>query len=333
MRRMIAQIKDLILSSQSKAAEAEAQSLKATTALAEAEKAGKMAEEATSKGRLSAAGQLENIVRQATLSSRTLEDQIQKATNESDEQVDCAKKSHELVSEMDALVSNIAREASHTEEGANATREKAEEGSRIVSAVVQSIDSVSRHTRALTKNLDALGNQAQGIGQIMTVITDIADQTNLLALNAAIEAARAGEAGRGFAVVADEVRKLAEKTMNATKEVESVVGAIQHGTAESIAAMNGNSEVVNQCTELATKAGEALRNILAVAVSTSDQVRGIARTSGEQTKSSSSLDACANEVSRLAGDTAKVMHEANLAVTEISSLVARIQNVVEDLKR
>ncbi|GKT21909.1 Chemotaxis methyl-accepting receptor like protein, partial [Aduncisulcus paluster] len=102
---------------------------------------------------------------------------------------------------------------------------------------------------------DNLGQQADSIGHIMSVITDIADQTNLLALNAAIEAARAGEAGRGFAVVADEVRKLAEKTVSATNEVGEAISGIQNGTASSISRMEETSKVVESSTELAGQAG------------------------------------------------------------------------------
>ncbi|MEL7641784.1 MAG: methyl-accepting chemotaxis protein [Solidesulfovibrio sp.] len=116
-------------------------------------------------------------------------------------------------------------------------REKARDGAAVVSDSVAAIGAVQELSAALKQSLASLGGQAEAIGRIMGVISDIADQTNLLALNAAIEAARAGEAGRGFAVVADEVRKLAEKTMAATKEVGQAVERIQSGVSTSISGM------------------------------------------------------------------------------------------------
>ena len=104
----------------------------------------------------------------------------------------------------------------------------------MVKSAINGIEAVHKQFTTIKNDIDQLGQQAQSIGQIMDVISDIADQTNLLALNAAIEAARAGEAGRGFAVVADEVRKLAEKTMSATKEVGQAISDIQEGTRRNI---------------------------------------------------------------------------------------------------
>ena len=113
----------------------------------------------------------------------------------------------------------------------------ADQSTYAVPQVGTAITVVDGKTSALKGSLNDLGVRAEGIGRVMSVITDIADQTNLLALNAAIEAARAGEAGRGFAVVADEVRKLAEKTVHATKEVDSAITSIQKNTGESIEAV------------------------------------------------------------------------------------------------
>ena len=136
--------------------------------------------------------------------------------------------------EMSATVMDVARSASLAAETSGNARNKAQQGASIVGQVVAGIGEVESQARGLKADMDALGRQAAGIGQVLNVISDIADQTNLLALNAAIEAARAGEAGRGFAVVADEVRKLAEKTQNATKEVETAIRGIQDETAKNV---------------------------------------------------------------------------------------------------
>ena len=333
MQHMIDQIETLIEASNSKAEEAEAQSRKAQEALKQAEAAQREAAAATFNGRLEAAGKLEAIVRRATEAAALLEEHIRRAASGAEAQLASTEKARHVVSDMQVTVSSIGREAANTEKDAGTTQAKAEEGSRIVGKVSQTIGEVNQRAQELTKTLDVLGEQAQDIGTIMNMITDVADQTNLLALNAAIEAARAGEAGRGFAVVADEVRKLAEKTMAATREVGDAVAAIQSGTAETITAMGKNGEVVTECTGLAVQAGAALQDILDVARSTADQVRGILQTSEHQAEASHELTDNTGEVKRIAEDTAQVMHEANRAVSEISELVRRIEVVVAELKR
>ena len=333
LSRMVSQIQDLIASSHAKATEAEEQSRKANAALIEAEEARKSAGKAAHQGRLDAAMQLENIVKQATHSAHLLEDQIRHATAGAEAQLSSAERAMEIVRHMSDAVQTVAKDAAVTEDKAAATREKAEEGSRMVLDVMASIDKVDQGARSLTAYLNTLGEHAEGIGTVMSVITDVADQTNLLALNAAIEAARAGEAGRGFAVVADEVRKLAEKTMEATREVGGAVRAIQQGTRDSITSMGHSAEAVSESITLAQKAGGSLKDILGVAESTADQVRAIAESSVTQAQASDALTGNTEEVGRIARDTSGKMQEAEHAVSEISVLIRQIQNVVDTLKQ
>lgn len=138
---------------------------------------------------------------------------------------------------MNMAVGEVAGSTSRTAELADDSRNEARAGKALVMDMVASMGEIEKQSRTMRQGLEHLGAQAGDIGKIMGVINDIADQTNLLALNAAIEAARAGEAGRGFAVVADEVRKLAEKTMEATKQVGGAISTIQNGTTANINAM------------------------------------------------------------------------------------------------
>jgi methyl-accepting chemotaxis protein len=193
-------------------------------------------------------------------------------------------------------------------------------------AVVDSIEQLRERAGLVDRNIRDLGTEVEAIGAIMTVISDIADQTNLLALNAAIEAARAGDAGRGFAVVADEVRKLAEKTMNATQEVGGAIKSIQDGTRRNLAAFQNATEAIDESTDLAAKAGEALDDILKVVKVADDQIRSIATASEEQA-------ATTTEVSRSVEDVNKVSDEIAGAMTESTTAVSDLARLAEELKQ
>jgi len=185
---------------------------------------------------------------------------------------------------------------------------------------------------ALKEDMSGLGKQAEGIGQILNVISDIADQTNLLALNAAIEAARAGEAGRGFAVVADEVRKLAEKTMNATKEVGQAVGDIQQSARKNIGNVEKAVRTIEEATGLANTSGQALRNIVRLVDLAADQVRSIATASEEQSAASEEINRAISEVNAIARETAQAMQESSLAVNELAQQAIALKRLIGDMQ-
>ena len=166
--------------------------------------------------------------------SVSLSSQVEQASRGATTQSDRTTETATAMEEMNATVLEVARNASSAAENTEMTTQKAREGADVVGRVVSAIGRVQEQAVALKADMTELGQRAEGIGTIIEVITDIADQTNLLALNAAIEAARAGEAGRGFAVVADEVRKLAEKTMTATTEVNQAIRAIQESSQNNI---------------------------------------------------------------------------------------------------
>jgi methyl-accepting chemotaxis protein len=226
--------------------------------------------------------------------------------------------------QMNATVMEVARNASAAAQQTADTRDQALEGARIVGESVNAILRVQQQTAALKEVMQNLGSRAEGIGQVMTVIRDIADQTNLLALNAAIEAARAGDAGRGFAVVADEVRKLAEKTMSATHEVGDAISAIQDGAQESIRNVDTTTEMVGNASQLAEQSGAALNKIVELVNLSSSQVDAIATAAEEQSAASEQIRSAMDEVNHIANEVAERMGESSNSVHSLSELASQL---------
>jgi methyl-accepting chemotaxis protein len=237
------------------------------------------------------------------------------------------------MSDMKNVALRMAGDAAGAAESAEDARRKADEGAGIVGLAVTAIEKVKEVMELLTGSMSALGNQAEAIGQVMDVINDIADQTNLLALNAAIEAARAGEAGRGFAVVADEVRKLAEKTMGATRDVGENIRAIQESARENIANMGQAAQAVSEATEKAGLSGETLNSIVGLASENADQVRGIAASAQEQSAAADEISSLIEAVEDIASKTVRDMEDSNDAAQELTSLASEVHKVISELRK
>ena len=235
--------------------------------------------------------------------------------------------------QMNAAVLNIAKNASDAASHSATMRDKASEGQDIVNEVVTAINAVQEKSLRLRADMEHLHGEAQNITQVMTVISDIADQTNLLALNAAIEAARAGEAGRGFAVVADEVRKLAEKTMASTSEVGSAINAIRNSTEKSIHQVEVAVESISRVTELSNRSGQALEQIVNMAEQSADEVRAIAAAGEEQSAASEEINRSIADINTIATSTSQAMQQAAQAISELAQQAQQLNRVIEDMKR
>ncbi len=329
---MVGRLKEMIETSNAKTREAEEQTELARQATEQAEQARREAERAKAEGMLQAANKLEAVVEVVTSASEELSAQIDQSSRGAEEQSRRVVETATAMEEMNATVLEVAKSASHAAETAERARAKAEEGSKIVGMVVTGIKEVRDQAQEMMTDMGTLGKQAEGIGQIMNVISDIADQTNLLALNAAIEAARAGEAGRGFAVVADEVRKLAEKTMTATKEVGDAIRGIQDGTRKNIANVERSGKTIEEATVMANKSGEALTEIVSLVDSTTDQVRSIATASEEQSAASEEINHSIEDVNRISSETANAMRESSQAVIEMANQAQILKTLIVEMQ-
>ncbi|WP_419784157.1 methyl-accepting chemotaxis protein [Maridesulfovibrio sp.] len=234
--------------------------------------------------------------------------------------------------EMNATVLEVAQNTGETAEASDRANSVARDGGQVVSNTVSEIHIVTETTEKLSDMLADLSDRAINIGQVMSVINDIADQTNLLALNAAIEAARAGEAGRGFAVVADEVRKLAEKTMGATNEVENAISLIQQSTDQVVSEMGGVRGRVENSVKMAEGAGGVLDQIVNESESIADMVRAIATAAEQQTATSDEINNSVTEINSLSQALSEGIQNANTNIQEVAGMAQKLSQLVERFK-
>ncbi len=312
---------------------AQEESARAAEATAQAEQAKAQADTARAETMLQAAGKLEQVVAALQHAARDMASQIEASNHGAQDQSARVGETATAMEQMNATVLEVARNASQAAGSADNAREKAEEGAKVVAEVVRGIGEVQSQALQLKTDMGSLGQQAQGIGQILNVISDIADQTNLLALNAAIEAARAGEAGRGFAVVADEVRKLAEKTMTATKEVGEAIAGIQNGADQNIRNVDLAVRKIDAATDQADLSGKALRAIVELVAVTTDQVRAIAAAAEEQSSASEEINRSIEDVSRISAETTQAMDQAAGSVEALARQVEVLTELITAMQQ
>jgi methyl-accepting chemotaxis protein len=232
------------------------------------------------------------------------------------------------VNEMTAAVEEVARNAVSTSEASQQSNQTARQGRDRVIETVKSIHEMTQQIQATTGLVEGLAEQGRDIGKVLDVIRSIAEQTNLLALNAAIEAARAGEAGRGFAVVADEVRALAHRTAQSTTEIEQMVAGIQTRTGEAVQSMSRNTESTRSTLGLANSAGDALELITEAISQINERNLVIASASEEQAQVSREVDRNLVNIRDLAAQTAAGANQTSAASHELSRLAVDLKAMV-----
>ena len=236
---------------------------------------------------------------------------------------------------MEEMSASIQEVAHHSAEAASSAEEVAtiaKNGGGVMRNAVDKIEKISKSTNETAAMVDALGRSSNRIGEIIAVINDIADQTNLLALNAAIEAARAGEQGRGFAVVADEVRKLSERTTKATKEIAGMIKTIQHDTSMAMEAMEEGGGEVEEGLGLVQDAEAALGVIVSRVGQVSEMVRRIAAASGEQGKASEDIAENVESIAGVTRQNGSAVHESTASAQELAKLAQALQDLVSKFK-
>jgi methyl-accepting chemotaxis protein len=233
---------------------------------------------------------------------------------------------------MTKTIMENSKNAGDTAGTAKEAKVAAEQGGKVVAETVTGMKQIADVVKKSAETVQELGKSSDQIGEIIGVIDDIADQTNLLALNAAIEAARAGEQGRGFAVVADEVRKLAERTTKATKEIAGMIKKIQVETKGAVEGMKEGTKKVDEGIILADKAGTSLTEIVGISQKVGDMVSQIAAASEEQSSASEQISKNVEAISSVTNESATGTQQIARAAEDLNRLTENLQTLITKFK-
>ena len=255
--------------------------------------------------------------------------QLAEASNHQAEQITTAS---EKISEIAASIEQVSRNSNESAEVAQRSVVIAAEGAGVVRETIQGMDQIRDQIQETSKRIKRLGESSQEIGSIVELINDISEQTNILALNAAVQAAAAGETGRGFAVVADEVQRLAERTSNATRRIEGLVQAIQADTNEAVNSMEQTTAEVVSGARLAEDAGTALTEIERVSNALNDLIKNISGAAQQQAGAAVDITRTMDVVRQISGQTSRGAGQTADSIGHLAQLAADLRRSVADFK-
>ncbi len=246
-----------------------------------------------------------------------------------------SQQASEVASSVDEMTKTILDTTKNATQATSASKQYgdiAKEGGKVVNDTIEGMNKIAEVVQKSADTVQQLGKNSEQIGEIVQVIDDIADQTNLLALNAAIEAARAGEQGRGFAVVADEVRKLAERTTKATKEIAAMIKQIQKDTEGAVISMEEGTKIVEDGKKLADKAGNSLKQIIGGAEKVVDIITQVAAASEEQSASSEQISKNIEAISSVTQQSSSGIQQIARAAEDLNRMTDNLERIVSKFK-
>jgi methyl-accepting chemotaxis protein len=279
----------------------------------------------------SVVGQIQELSKSIASSMQTLSSATEQLAAGSTEQATQATEVAGAVEQMTQTTLDISASTRKTAEFAHSNGSIALEGRQIVENTITKMQQISQVVNTSAETVEKLGDAGNQIGEILSVISDIADQTNLLALNAAIEAARAGDQGRGFAVVADEVRKLAERTSNATLQIRGMIQMIQRETVEAVGHMKNSTEQMDMGIKLADRAGIALNQVVQSADQMNTLITQVSQSLDEQSRTNQSVSQSVGVISSISSESAGTIREIAQNLSELNGLAEILNDLAQQV--
>src|SRR5215469_7824317 len=270
-------------------------------------------------------GRVQSTTLQVTTATRRILDRSAELAQASEQQEGQIAQTTEAVEALATFIQATARNAQMSAETAQEALRNARGGEQSVRQSIDGMMVIRENVQETSKKIKRLGERSQEIGEIVRLIEDIADQTNLLALNAAIQSAMAGDQGRGFSVVADEIRTLAERSSEATKRIATIVKSIQGDTYDAVVAMEESTQEVVQGSRLADEAGRALKQIYGAVDRQTQMIEAIARTANERAQTSEAVAIAMNQISEITRQTTSASQDSAASVSYLSELADQLR--------